>query len=290
LCDLLVRVKTVETRHQAVMQRGRNRHEPGAVENECVLGLVNDARLEHRLGKFLHEQRHTVRLRHDLGHQPLGQRFASGDPVDHGRDLDSPETVELHPGEISMPAEVVLEVRPRRHHGQYADFADLIDAALDELEGGRVDPVSVFEYPEHRPFAREASQLIHQGIEGTQTLLLRSQIECPVAPRAVDAEKRSDQCDFGRIPCGQQGFQPVQPRIGAISRRDLRSPGKLLNRWVERATDMIRGALMIEHQGRFGGKRILQRTQDARLANSRFTDEEDDLPLTGAGRAPSMPK
>ena len=50
--------------------------------------LFNDkVRLQHRFGKFLNKQRHTVCFGDDLVEHLGGERLADGDLFDHGGDL-----------------------------------------------------------------------------------------------------------------------------------------------------------------------------------------------------------
>jgi hypothetical protein len=69
LCEALHRRQAVQPRHQRVVQCGGNRQRrqgPGQLIALCP--LLEQPRLQHHLGQFLHEQRHPIGLGHHLLH------------------------------------------------------------------------------------------------------------------------------------------------------------------------------------------------------------------------------
>ena len=106
---LLGRRQIVQSRHQRILQRRRDRQgwqwPAQAVATGCC---VQQARLEHRFGQFLYEQRNAVGLADDLGQHFVGQRLATGDRTDQFGCLALAEAVQCQPRQIGR-------VAPGRH-------------------------------------------------------------------------------------------------------------------------------------------------------------------------------
>ena len=115
------RRKTIQTRHERVMQRGGD-GQVGQRPGQCIrpVGPGHQAALDHRLGQFLDEQRHAVRLRDDQTEYFLRKWHPARDPLDHGRRLAAPKPRqrEWHDVVESGPGQVVL--RTMSHHHQDA--------------------------------------------------------------------------------------------------------------------------------------------------------------------------
>ena len=83
LRDLLYRRHAVETGHERVVQaRWDRQRRQRAAEAPGVAILAEQSGFQHGLGQFFDEQRHAVRLGHDLVQDFLGERLAAGEVAD----------------------------------------------------------------------------------------------------------------------------------------------------------------------------------------------------------------
>ena len=132
------------------------------------------ARLQHRLGQLLDEQRHPVGPGRDLAQHLRRQAPVAGQARDDRLGRAAAEAVEREPRHVRVPAQGRLVVRPARQQHQHPRARDPVEGQADQLEGGGVDPVRVLEHHQHRPAAREPEELLDQRGQRAGAPLLRA--------------------------------------------------------------------------------------------------------------------
>ena len=96
-----------------------------------------------------------------------------------------------------------------------------IQRQLDQLQRRRIDPVRVFDHPQHRLAAGQPGELVDQGGKRAAAALLRGQGRRAIARRPVETHKRREQrCRGGAIVAGlrEQRLEPLQSPIGVVVR------------------------------------------------------------------------
>jgi hypothetical protein len=144
LGDFLRPAEPVETAHERIAQRRGNRVPGRLPRRDGRLGL------DRRLGDLLHVQRVAGRALRDL----LDQRLREGPPTRHLGDeirrLAPAQLIEGQGRHMREPHPSRRELRPGRDDQQGALLRQEVDEAFEHRARGRVDPVRVLEYGEHR--------------------------------------------------------------------------------------------------------------------------------------------
>jgi hypothetical protein len=134
-------------------------------------------------------------------------------------DAGATQAVEGQAGNVRVRSERRLVVRPAGQQKQDASRGDPVQALLDHLERGRVDPMGVLENHQHRLSCSQARQLIDQGVQRPYPLRLRGQVEGAISCSAVEAEQVGDQgCGVAPIRSVEQRLQLVQPGLNRVVR------------------------------------------------------------------------
>ena len=194
----------VQPGHQRGVQRGRHRR-----------ARFGRARLQHRLGQLLDEQRHPVGPGGDLAQHRRRQVPTAGQARDDRLGRAAAEPVEREPRHVRVPAQRGLVVGPAGQQHQRPCARDPIEDLAHQLEGGGVDPVRVLEHHQHRPAAREPEELLDQHGQRAGAPPLRGEVRHRVAPAGVDPEQGRDQwCRVADVlrPLAQQRLELVEPR------------------------------------------------------------------------------
>ena len=164
-----------------------------------------------------------------------------------------------------------------------------VQALLDHLERGRVDPVGVLDDHQDGLPGGEPEQLLGERLEGPRPLRLRRQIERAIACAAVEAEQVGDQ---GRAAVSdrpvEQGLQLVQPRLERIVRSQPRRIVQLLDHRPERAVGVVGRALVADAKVRLLGHGVEQGAADPRLADAGLADQQHALAFARLGQRPAL--
>ena len=136
---------------------------------------MQQSRLEHGLGQFLHEQWHPVGLDQDLGQHFLRQAALTGHASDQFRCLAAAHAVESQGANVrvslSLPARPELgPVGDQQHHRQ---LLQLRYQKIERLLAGGVDPVHVFVDNQDRLPPGQCFDLSHKRPQRLLLLLLR---------------------------------------------------------------------------------------------------------------------
>ena len=146
LGDLPHRRPAVEPRHQRVLKRRRDgERRQGPVEPIAVGVLDQDARLQHRLGELLDEQRVSVGLGDDLFHHFGRQHAPPGHPRDHVFNVVAVETTERQGADVGQTSPGRLELRSEGEQCQDRQLAHPLDHQIEELERGGIGPLRILE-------------------------------------------------------------------------------------------------------------------------------------------------
>ena len=114
------RIEPVEPGQQRALQRiGNGNPLERALELIMAADFAPDIFLEHRLGQFLDEQRHTVGPIDDLIEHEVGERLSGGELFDHRLTIAARKAIEVDLHELRI-VPVGPELRPRRHQQQQA--------------------------------------------------------------------------------------------------------------------------------------------------------------------------
>jgi len=78
---------------------------------------------------------------------------------------------------MRLPDPRGLEFRPKRSDQQYRPTLDSFDNQIEQLTGGRVDPLQILEYDQHGQLARQSLELIQPRAKGLLLFALGRQTE-----------------------------------------------------------------------------------------------------------------
>ena len=120
------------------------------------------AGLQDRLGQLLDEQRHAVGARDD-GIDRLGRQTVAAEARHNRLDPGATEPVEGQAGDVGVGGERRLLIRPAGQQDQDPGGGDPVEALLDQLERGRVDPMGVLQDHQDRLPGRQPEQLLGQA-------------------------------------------------------------------------------------------------------------------------------
>ena len=139
--------------------------------------------------------------------------------------------------------------------------------------------MQVFADEQHRLPQRQGLELVQQGLELQLALALRA--EAQLGGRVRQRQQLGQQLDFGIGPRigRQQPTQLVELPVGAVLALEAGGAFELSDERVERAVLVIWRA-EIAHAGmRFPGEPVVQRAEEARLADPCFAAQQHDLTL-----------
>ena len=140
------------------------------------------------------------------------------------------------------------------------------DRATEELEGGWVGPVHVFENDKNGPLLSWTCKLIDERVQRAFLATLRIGVQrwTPAVrgDRKQCCEKRNDLFQRGS-PAPQQGLQLIEFHRWGILCRETCGMLELTNNRMECAIDVIRGALIAHRGMRFVGDELTERLDNA---------------------------
>ena len=187
------------------------------------------AGLQYRLCQLLDEQRHAVSARDDRIDRCERQTVAVK-ARDHRLDPGAGEPVEGQASDVRVGSQGGLLVRPAGQKHQDACIGNPIQALLDHLERGRVDPMGVFEDHQHRLSCSQPEQLLDQGSERARSPRLGCQMELAVArARRRDRSGGDQRRGLDVIRSAEQRLQLVNPASSESSGGHTRGMGQLLD-------------------------------------------------------------
>ena len=243
-------------------------------------------RLLHHLGELLDEERHAAGPVVHLVDQRVRQRARRRLPHQVA-DLAPGQPVQGQAGLVSDGGPWRLELGAEGEHREDGVLQALGEELRQELEGGRVHPVQVLDDEQHRLPRRANVQPLEHGPKGLFTLPGRRQRQRRVAIRGREREQRRPQ-RHGFGPGQAVLVQPVQHPVEPGLRRFLAAEGegpfvevdgrvesRVLEVW--RAAPLDHGCVYLTFD-HLSQDVLLQRVDQARLAQSRLADEQHDLP------------
>ena len=269
------RRQPVEPGHQRVVQRRRDRQRrqrPG--QGVAVALLLEQPGLEHGLGQLLDEQRHPVRLGHDLLQHLGRQRLAARHPLGHGRDLALVQPVEREQADVGEADPGRPELGPEGDQHEHPRARDAVDDQVEQLERGRVAPVHVLVQRQHRLPRREPLELREQRREGPLLAPLRAQRQRRVAAAGRDRQQVRQQGRHRPDIVGrerEQRLELVELPLRRVVAREPRRPLEQVDDRVERAALVVGRAEVAER-----GEGL------ARPSRSRSARTRRDLPTPGS--------
>jgi hypothetical protein len=151
------------------------------VEHVTIHLLAQQTALQHALGQFLDEQRHTIGAIGDLIDDDVRERLAAGDLRDQSGPVAPVKPIERQHCDLRLAGPRRLELETKRHDQQHWQAADPLDSEVEQLARGRVDPMRVLENDEHRLPARQTFELADQRLQGLLLLALRTEVRQRVA-------------------------------------------------------------------------------------------------------------
>ena len=120
LSDLLNRSEPVQAgRQRAKQRRGNRKRRKRADGAKLITCILKQAQFQHRLRKFLDEQRNPIRLHDDLRVHFRGEGPLSGYVEYHGLDLLAPEPVKPQHGYMRLIEPMGEELRSEAHQDEY---------------------------------------------------------------------------------------------------------------------------------------------------------------------------
>ena len=180
LRDLLRRrPEPVEPRHQRGMQghRHRLRDERCSLQHRGPPVALRGA-VQHRLGQFLDEERHSVgaldNLRDDIRRQRSG---VACEALHHHRAVAPPEPVQCYHGGMRLAHPGRLEFGTKGGHQHDRQTVDPREHEVEELTRSRIDPMQILKNDQHRLHSGQPFELPQQRRKGALLLALRAQLE-----------------------------------------------------------------------------------------------------------------
>jgi hypothetical protein len=292
LGHLLDRRQPVQPGHERVLERrGDRQRRQRAGQLVPVADVPEQARLQHRLGQLLDEQRHPVRPGQDLVEHLRRQRLAPGQPLDHRPALPPAEPAERERGDVPVARPGRGEAGPRRDDGEHGQALHALGHQAQDLERARVGPVDVLVERQHGPARGQARQLVEQDLEGALLALLRAEIQRRVAARGRDAEQVGEHRRAPRDVVrrqGEQGLEPVEPGPRRVVAPQPGRPLQLAGHHVERGVGVLGRAELAERRVRLALQPLAERARQARLADPGLAREQHDLALAVPGPPPAV--
>jgi len=202
-------------------------------------------------------------------------------------DVGTAQAVERQPRDVRMRAQRGLVVRSARDHDQHARTVDPLEAALDQLQRGRVDPVCVFDDHQHGSLLGHLEQLLDHHLQRALAQHLRCHFQRAVAPRAVEPQQRGVQ---GRrfLVVAHQRFEFVERRFGRIVHLEACRAAQALHHRPQRAARVIGRALPSDRPMGLARTRVGYRTCQARLADARLAHQQHHLPFAALRQRPAL--
>ena len=210
---LRLRPQAVEPRHERVGERRRD-----------VLRRRHPARLDHRLGQLLDEERHPVGPRHDHVHHRVGQRAACGHAGHHLAHVLPGKTAQRELRVMGPECPRRPELRPCGVEEEKRRRRPLLDEELLELEGRGIDPLEVLDEDDERLEARRPEHPGGERGEEPPSRHVRRGQHRRVALGDGEIEQRRDerQRPLGIEPCRPE--RALERRAASL-RRVLARPG-----------------------------------------------------------------
>ena len=177
-------------------------------------------------------------------------------------------------------------------HQQQAGGGDLVQEQPEQLQGGRVGPVQVFPYGQHRVLRGFCQQPGDQRFLRLLLLALRTQGQRRIplwdGQRQQGGHQRYHlrQGQARRLYCLLQRGQSGLRRLLAVP---VQQPLEVLNDRIEGTVGVIGGTAQRQPWRSLVHHTLGEHTHQARFANARLAAEQHHLAQPVAGSAPSAP-
>ena len=134
-------------------------------------------------------------------------------------------------------------------------------------------------------FGREPEQLIDQRLEYALAALFGSELDRAVALGRQRQKRRQQRRALGRVldPLPEQRLELVEPCFWLIASLKTGRMFQMANDRIERVLRMRRRTLKPQPRMRNSRQPLVQLPDDPRLADRRFTAQQDHLPFAGRG-------
>ncbi len=183
------------------------------------------------------------------------------------------------------------ELGPVSYKQQHRQASQALHHKVEQLERGRVHPVRVLEYHQHRAARGEPLELGEERAEGTGILLLRCQGRQREAAVGRQREEFGEEgCDLGRVGNGQREQRLELSESGrvVIAAGEPRRACELLDDRVQRAVRVVRRAVITEADPLLGAQPLAQGENNPRLADPGFARQQHHLALARAREPPAV--
>ena len=243
LGDFADRRQAIEARRQTVLQ-GRRHREFGdrALQHIAMPGVLDETALDHHGGQFLDEQRHPVGLGDDLPHQLVGQRFAAGHLVGHGRDIATAQARQAKRGGMAEAGPRRLILQTMGNQQKHPPTRGLGGQTIEHFLGRGIDPMGVLEDQQDRARARQPGQLIGEHLGGLDFLFARGHPRSRIAVAGLDRQQWRQHAGGARYIGGSQredGLQLAEFGLVVVAANNAGRALELLNNRVERRVGVI---------------------------------------------------
>ncbi len=215
----------------------------------------------------------------------------AGNPTHDLRTLGLAQPTQLQSRDVIAAGERCFPLEPVRDDQQNARVANPHHRFLQQLPGGRVDPVGVFEKEQHRTLLCQCQQLRDQRLQKQLLGFLRGKAQLAVAAlegyrQQIREQRRvGDQVLSG---AGQQRFELVEPHLVGVSGCKSGGMLQLPYRRVENTARVIGRALIANRREVVAGDVLGEALQQPRLADARLARNQHHLALAGLGETPAV--
>ncbi len=294
LRHLLDHRQAVQPRQQRIVQSTRHRHRAHRAGEHETLGLLaHQARLQHRLGQFLHVERDAVALDQDVLQDLGGQGLAARVLRHDAGAVVALERAQLHRQRVRQLGPGRLEFGPGG--GQHHDTRghDALGQPLQQAQRGGVGPVQVLEQDQQRALARQRDEDRQQRAQGQFALAFRAVAAGRVAARRGHRQQRGEirhrRGQFvGRQPGHQQPRQLVQALIGGVVFGKAGAMADLADHRVQRGILELLGTEVAQQQERLCASGLAHGLGQAGFAQPGVAAQRDHAPLAGTGQPPAI--
>ena len=207
------RPEPVEASHQRGMQGRRHRQRRKRCRRQHRGNPVSlRGAFQHRLGQLLDKQRHAVGALDDLRDDIGGERGIAGQLLHQRLAVAFAEPIERQTRDVGAAAPGRLEFGTKGDHQQHRQLPHPVDGQIQELARGRIDPVGVLEYHQHRPVPRLGFELAEQRLEQLLPFALRAEVEVRGGTR--QRQQLAQQRDIVVIPRARREQRPQFAELG----------------------------------------------------------------------------
>src|SRR5262245_54568181 len=148
------------------MQRGRNGEISQRADRDVAIPCIpKQPGLQHHLGELLDKQGNPIGLADDwLEH--FGRQFLAACEIpDHRTGFVAPKSIDLDHRHVRLIEPRWEKLGPKREQEEHRRRLDRFDEPIRCFQSGRVDPMRVLDYEEHRLCACKGLNLTGQGLD-----------------------------------------------------------------------------------------------------------------------------